>query len=86
MSTSPAPSTSALVAPKARLLPEFISNTVESVNCLSRVILKTVQGAERAVSGVDEITSVLLSQQRERLLAEFGEFQRPNQPKVIEVN
>ena len=69
--------------PKARLLPEFIRNHVESVNCLSRVILKTCEGTERAVTGIDEITTVMLAQQRERLLAEF---QRPNQPTTIQIS
>ena len=60
-----------VVQPKARLLPEFIGNTVESVNCLSRVLLKTCQGTERVVEGIDEITTIMLSQQRERLLNQY---------------
>lgn len=51
-------------------LPEFVSNTVETVNSLSRVALKTATGLERAVEGIDETCTIMLSQQRARLLAE----------------
>ena len=78
-----ATSSSTITVPKARLLPEFISNAVESVNCLSRVILKTCEGTERAVTGVDEISTIMLRQQKERLLADF---QRPNQPRTVQIN
>ena len=72
MSTNqPVTSPSTIIGPKARLLPEFISNTVESVNCASRIVLKACQGTERAVTGIDEITTVMLSQQRQRLLSEY---------------
>ena len=69
---APASSESTLVTEtKARLLPEFISNAVETVNCISRVTLKTAQGLERTVDGLDEITTLMLKQQRQRLLSEL---------------
>jgi len=72
MSTNaPATSPSTLVVPKARLLPEFVGNIVESINCASRIVLKTCQGTERAVAGIDEITSAMLAQQRQRILSEI---------------
>lgn len=57
---------------KPGLLPEFVGNTIESANCLSRIVLKTCQGVERAVDGMDEITTLMLQQQRERLLKELA--------------
>jgi len=72
MSTNqPVTSPSTIVVPKPRLLPEFVGNIVESINCSSRIILRTSEGTERAVTGIDEITTVMLAQQRQRLLAEY---------------
>ena len=53
------------------LLPESVRNLIESVNCGTRIVLKTCQGTERTIEGLDEVTSLLLSQQRQRLMAEI---------------
>ena len=53
------------------ILPEFVGNTVESLNCASRIVLKTCQGVERGVDGLDEIASLMLTQQKERLQLEL---------------
>jgi len=53
------------------LMPEFVGNTIETVNSLSRIMLKTSLAAERTVDGLDEICTLMLRQQRERLLAEL---------------
>ena len=51
-------------------LPEFVSNSIETVNSLSRVALKTATGLERAVEGIDETCTLMLNQQRARLALE----------------
>ena len=53
------------------MLPEFVSNLVESVNCTSRIILKTAEGIERTVDGLDEIATITLSRKRKELLAQL---------------
>jgi hypothetical protein len=52
-------------------MPEFVGNTIETVNSLSRIVLKTSLAAERFVDGTDELVTLMLRQQRERLLAEL---------------
>jgi len=56
---------------QAGLMPEFVGNTIETVNSLSRIVLKTSLAAERFVDGTDELVTLMLRQQRERLLAEL---------------
>ena len=63
-------------SPSQSLLPESVTNIIESVNCASRIILKTCEGAERTVEGLDEVTTLMLRQQRERLLTNL-------EPKLI---
>lgn len=58
------------------LLPESARNILESVNCASRIILKACQGTERTVEGLDEVTTLMLRQQRERLVSNL-------EPKLI---
>ena len=53
------------------LLPESVRNLIESVNCASRIVLKTCEGTERAVTGIDEVATLTLRQQRLKLLAEL---------------
>ena len=53
------------------LLPESVRNIIESANCASRIVLKTCEGTERAVTGIDELSTVMLRQQKERLLIEL---------------
>jgi len=53
------------------LLPESLSNIIESFNCGTRIVLKGCQGAEKTMDGLDEISSLMLRQQRQRLLAEL---------------
>ena len=53
------------------LLPESVRNLIESVNCASRIVLKTCEGTERAVTGIDELSTVMLRQQKQRLLIEL---------------
>ncbi len=59
--------------PAQSLLPESVRNIVESVNCASRIILKTCEGAERTVTGLDEVTTLMLKQQQNRLLVELAD-------------
>lgn len=54
------------------LLPESVRNLIESANCATRIILKTCEGTERAVTGLDEVTTIMLRQQQQRLLAELS--------------
>ena len=54
------------------LFPESVRNLVESTNCATRIILATCQGTERAVTGVDELATVMLQQQKQRLLTELA--------------
>jgi hypothetical protein len=56
----------------ASLLPEAVRNLVESANCATRILLKTCEGTERAVDGIDELATLLLKQQQTRLLAELA--------------
>jgi hypothetical protein len=53
------------------LLPESVRNLIDSANCATRIVLKTCQGTERAVTGIDELSTVMLRQQKERLLIEL---------------
>ena len=56
---------------KASLLPQSVRNIIESANCATRIVLKTCEGTERAITGVDELATVMLKQQQQRLLAEL---------------
>ena len=57
---------------KASLLPQSVRNIIESANVATRIILATAQGSERAINGVDELATVMLQQQKQRLLAELA--------------
>jgi hypothetical protein len=61
-----------VVTAKASLLPQSIGNLVESLNVSTRIILKTAEGCERVVTGVDELATVMLKQQQQRLLTELA--------------
>lgn len=54
------------------MLPEFLWNAVETINVSTRVILRTAQGVERSVAGIDQLATTLLRQQQERLLGELS--------------
>ena len=56
---------------KASLLPQSVRNIIESANVATRIVLATCEGTERAVNGVDELATVMLRQQKERLLIEL---------------
>ena len=53
------------------MLPESVRNLIESANCATRIVLKSCEGLEGTVDGVHEITTLLLSQQKTRILAEL---------------
>lgn len=57
---------------KASLLPEFISELLAGITALCRVFRKSAEGLESTVDGGIEITSLMLKQQRERLLSEYS--------------
>ena len=58
-------------APNQSMLPQAVRNIVESVNCVSRIVLKSCEGAERTITGIDEISTLMLSQQQQRLLKQL---------------
>jgi hypothetical protein len=53
------------------LLPQSVRNIIDSANCATRIVLATCQGTEKAVNGIDELASVMLRQQKQRLLTEL---------------
>ena len=53
------------------LLPQSVLNLVEAFTVGTHVVLRTAKGLDRAVEGVDEITTLMLSQQKQRLLEEL---------------
>lgn len=57
---------------KTTLLPEAVNELYQGVNALCRTFRKTAEGVEATVDGGIEITSLLLKQQRERLLNEYA--------------
>lgn len=60
-----------VVEKKARLLPEFIGNTLEFANSLTRSAVIVAHGLERTATGIDEITTIMLAQQKQRLLTQY---------------
>jgi hypothetical protein len=59
------------------MLPEFFGNAVKSLNSASRIILKTCEGTERAVDGIDRIATLALQQQTLRLERELTKMSLP---------
>jgi len=57
---------------KATLLPEAINEIYQGVNALARTFRKGCEGIEKTVDGAIEITSIMLAQQRTRLLEELA--------------
>jgi len=53
------------------ILPDFVGETFGALNTLARTCHKVLKGVERAVDGCDEIATIMLSQQKERLLKEM---------------
>ena len=53
------------------LFPESVRNLIESANSATRIIRKNCEGTERAVTGIDELSTVMLRKQKERLLIEL---------------
>jgi hypothetical protein len=53
------------------MFPESVRNIIDSANCATRIVLATCQGTEKAVNGIDELASVMLRQQKQRLLTEL---------------
>ena len=60
-----------VTAKSQSLIPESVRNLLDSANCATRIIRKTCEGTERAVTGIAELTTVMLRQQKERLLIEL---------------
>jgi len=58
-------------SPSHSMLPESVLNILHSVNCVSRIVLKSCEGTERLVDGVDKIATLTLRQQQTRLIAEL---------------
>jgi hypothetical protein len=63
-----------------RLLPAFVGETFTAANELAlgltagcRTFRKSMEGLEKTVEGVEQVTSLMLAQQRKRLLAEYEE-------------
>ena len=56
-----------------RLVPKFITNLFGAANELSEAALITCTGIKKATAGVDEIATLMLSQQHKRLKQEFDE-------------
>jgi prophage DNA circulation protein len=54
-----------------KLMPEFITEAAATVTTVFRTTRKVAEGIERTVDGVDEIATLMLSQQRQRLLNEY---------------
>lgn len=56
----------------ARLLPEFVGETFLGINALARTFRKSCEGVEKVVDGTDEIATLMLRQQRDKLLKELA--------------
>ena len=56
---------------ESTILPEFFGNLIGAVNSASRVVLKTTEGVERAVDGVDRLATTALSIQSKKLEAKL---------------
>ena len=71
--------TTTLVQQRTSLFPPCLTELFTAANELSlattatcRTIRKVADGMERTVEGLDEITGLMLAQQRERLLLELA--------------
>jgi hypothetical protein len=71
--------TTTLVQQRTSLFPPCLTELFTAANELSlattatcRTIRKTAEGVERTVDGLNEITTLMLRQQRERLLLELS--------------
>ena len=58
---------------KPTLLPEFAQEALTTVTTVFRTTRKIAEGVERTVDGVDEIATLMLSQQKKRLVLEYAE-------------
>jgi hypothetical protein len=56
---------------KQTMLPAFVGDLVESVNCSARVLRKTCEGLERVVDGIDEIATVSMKLKKAQLLETY---------------
>ena len=59
------------------LMPQSVLNLVEAFTVGTHVVLRTAKGLDRAVEGVDEITTLMLQQQKDRLLDELQPVSLP---------
>lgn len=67
------PATVVTTVRKPSLLPRFVGNIIEAANELSEALLIGATGVKKATAGVDEVCTLMLSQQRQRLLKELTE-------------
>ena len=61
------------------LMPQSVRNLIDAVDASTRVVKKLAESTEKIVDGVDELATILLSQQKQRLLTEIS----PSQPDQI---
>ena len=60
------------ISASTSLVPAPVANLWDSLVIGTRIIKRTAEGMERTVIGIDEITTLMLSQQREKLLKELA--------------
>ena len=75
-------STSVIAHERTNLLPKFVHNALDGLTHLSEAFRITCHGVEKTTAGIDEISGIMLSQQRDRLLSEY---KRPA-PEVIQIS
>lgn len=63
--------TSVTTPKKATLLPEFISEFFLGLSALCRIFRKSCEGIESVVDGGVEVTTLMLQQQKQNLLASY---------------
>ena len=73
MSEATGTTTSSKLVHNSTLLPEFATEAFATVTTIFRTTRKIAEGVERTVDGVDEIATLMLSQQKKRLVLEYAE-------------
>lgn len=71
MSQTTVPSRITTATTDSSLMPEAVTNLYQGVNSLCRTFRKGCEGVERTVEGIDELATIALSQQTNRLRAEL---------------
>ena len=51
------------------MMPEFIMNLFRALDSSTRIVLKTCEGCEKIVDGVDEIATIQLKRTKKEMLA-----------------